>query len=282
VRSLPEVSPSFGQPFTIHKADRPHVAPSALGPGHCRATTHDLTKWIEARVVTTITSKTTQKFFWQNIVCRFRVPSELTVDNSKQFDSQDFRDFCFSIGTKLAFASVYHPQSNNIVERANGKFFTTIKKMLLDDKKGKWADLLPEAVWALNTTECRATGFTPFRLLYGSEALTPQEIKQGSPGTSASAVPHVDKPTSKDLIDGDRVFALQALNKYQAQTKAWRDHTVVPREFNERDLVLVWTTRTESRGKLEPKWEGPFIVKTKAPPSAYRLTTPSGKDLEHS
>ena len=75
---------------------------------------------------------------------------------------------------------------------------------------------------------------------------------------------------------------MQALNKYQAQTKAWRNHTVVPREFNEGDLVLVWTTRTESRGKLEPKWEGPFIVKTKVSPSAYRLTTPSDKDLEHS
>ena len=96
--------------------------------------------------------------------------------------------------------------------------------MLLDDKKGKWADLLPEAVWALNTTECRATGFTPFRLLYGSEAMTPQEIKHGSPRTSASAVPDVDEPTCKDLIDGDRVFALQALNKYQAQTKVWRDN----------------------------------------------------------
>jgi hypothetical protein len=91
---------------------------------------------------------------------------------------------------------------------ANGKIFTAIKKMLLDDKKGKWDDLLPEAVWAMNTTECRATGFTPFRLLYGSEAMTPQEIKHRSPRTSASTVPDVDEPTSKDLIDGDRVFAL--------------------------------------------------------------------------
>ena len=33
---------------------------------------------------------------------------------------------------------------------------------------------------------------------------------------------------------------------------------------------------------MEPKWEGPFIVKTKASPSAYRLTTPNGEDLEHS
>jgi ribonuclease HI len=64
------------------------------------------TKWIEARAVSTITSKTAQKFFWQNIVCQFGVPSELTVDNGKQLDSQDFRDFCFSIGTKLAFVGI--------------------------------------------------------------------------------------------------------------------------------------------------------------------------------
>jgi ribonuclease HI len=73
------------------------------------------TKWIEVRAVSTITSKTARKFFWQNIVCRFGVPSELTVDNDNQFDSQDFKDFCFSIGTKLAFASVYHPQSNDVI-----------------------------------------------------------------------------------------------------------------------------------------------------------------------
>jgi hypothetical protein len=72
--------------------------------------------------------------------------------------------------------------------------------------------------------------------------MTLQEIKHGSPRTSASAAPDVDEPTSKYLIDGDQVFALQALNKYQAQTKAWRDNTVVPREFNEGDLVLVRTT----------------------------------------
>jgi hypothetical protein len=112
--------------------------------------------------------------------------------------------------------------------------------------------------------------------------MTPQEIKHGSSRTSASAVPDVNESTSKDLIDEDHVFALQVLNKYQDQTKALRDHTVVPREFNEGDLVLIRTTRTESWGKLEPKWEGPFIVKSKASPSAYRLTTPSDEDLEHS
>jgi hypothetical protein len=127
--------------------------------------------------------------------------------------------------------------------------------------------LLPEVVWALNTTECRATGFTPFRLLYGSKAMTPQEIKHGSPQTIPLAVPDVDEPTSKDLIDGDRVFALQALNKYQAQTKAWRDHTVIPREFSEGDLVLVRTARTEPGASWSPSGRALSSSRQRRPPA---------------
>jgi hypothetical protein len=228
MRSMPKVLSSLRPPFAIHQAHRPYMATSTLGldivgplptaQGNLKFTfvaVEYFTKWIEARAVSIITSKTAQKIFWQNIVCRFRVPSELTVDNGKQFDSQDFREFCCSIGTKPIFASVYHPQSSGVVEHANGKIFSAIKKRLLDDKKGKWADQLPEVVWALNMTECRATGFTPFRLMYGSEAMTPQELKHGSPRTNKSVVPDVDEPTSKDLIDGDHDLALQALDKYQ-------------------------------------------------------------------
>jgi hypothetical protein len=163
-----------------------------------------------------------------------------------------------------------------------GLYIRAIKKRLLDVKKGKWVDQLPEVIWELNTIESRATGFTPFRLMYGSEAMTPQELKHGSPRTSPTTTPNVDEPASKDLIDGDHVLALQALNKYQAQTKAWRDSTIIPREFKEGDLVLTRTIRTKSRGKLEPKWEGPYIVKTKTSSNAYRLTSTSDEDLEHS
>jgi len=84
---------------------------------------------------------------------------------------------CYSVGTKAIFASVYHPQSNGAVERANGIIFGSIKKCLFDQKKGKWADELPKVIWSHNTSESRTTKFTPFRLLYGAEAMTPEELK---------------------------------------------------------------------------------------------------------
>jgi hypothetical protein len=75
---------------------------------------------------------------------------------------------------------VYHPQSNGVVERANGLIFSRIKKCLFGQKKGKWVDELPKVIWSHNTIVSRATGFTPFRLLFGTEAMTLEEIKNES------------------------------------------------------------------------------------------------------
>jgi hypothetical protein len=58
------------------------------------------------------------------------------------------------------------------------------------------------------------------------------------------------------------------LNKYQTTTKTWRD--------------IIRTARTESKGKLEPKLEGPFLIKKKTSPNSYRLASQTGEDLEHS
>ena len=61
------------------------------------------------------------------------------------------------------------------VERANRIIFSVISKTLLNLQKGKWVDELPRVVWPHNTTDSRATGFTPFELLYGEEAMLPKK-----------------------------------------------------------------------------------------------------------
>jgi hypothetical protein len=55
--------------------------------------------------------------------------------------------------------------------------------------------------------------------MYGIEATTPHELKHGSPRTNPQATPDIDELTTKDFLDGDRVEALDALNKYQTTTK---------------------------------------------------------------
>jgi IS30 family transposase len=114
-------------------------------------------KWIEAKLLATITSATVQKFFWQNIVCCFGVLKAITVDNGTQFDAKTFKTFCNQIGTKIRFTSVRHPESNGLVERANGIITTVIMKSIFNQPKGKWPDELVKVVWNHNTAVSRST-----------------------------------------------------------------------------------------------------------------------------
>jgi ribonuclease HI len=183
-------------------------------------------KWIEAKPLATITSVTVQKIFWQNIVCRFGVPKAITVDNRTQFDAEAFKEFCEQIGTKIHFASVRHPKSNGLVERANGIIMTGIIKLIFNQLRGKWPDELIKVVWSHNTTISRSTGFTPFKILFGDEAITPEEAKAGSIRTVASTEDEADYSVAKDAIEGIRLQAVENINKYQAKTIKWRDRKV--------------------------------------------------------
>jgi hypothetical protein len=175
-------------------------------------------KWTEAKPLATITSATVQKFFWQNIVCRFGVLKAITVDNGTQFEAEAFKDFCDQIGTKIHFASVRHPESNDMVERANAIIMTGIMKLIFNQPRGKWPGELIKVVWSHNTTASRSTRFTPFKLLFGDEAITPEEAKAGSIRTTASAENEADYQVTKDTIEGTRLQAIEHINKYQPKT----------------------------------------------------------------
>jgi transposase InsO family protein len=164
---------------------------------------------IAAKPLATITSVTVQNFFWQNIVCRFGVPKAITVDNGTQFDAKAFKEFCGQIGTKIHFASVKHPESNGLVERANGIIMTGIMKLIFNQPRGKWLDELIKVVWSHNTTISRSTDFTPFKLLFGDEAITPEEAKAGSIRTVASAEDKADYFVAKDAIEGIRLQTVE-------------------------------------------------------------------------
>jgi transposase InsO family protein len=210
-------------------------------------------KWIEAKPLATITSVTVQKFFGQNIVCRYGVPKAITVDNGTQFDAETFKEFCNQIGTKIHFASVRHPELNGLVERANGIIMTGIMKLIFNQPRGKWPDELIKVAWSHNTTISRSTGFTPFKLLFGDEVITPEEAKAGSIRTAASAEDEADYHVAKDTIEGTGLQAVENINKYQVETIKWRDRKVRLKYIKPGHLVLQRVANPVTVGKLQLK-----------------------------
>jgi hypothetical protein len=203
------------------------------------------------------------------------------MDNGTQFDSEAFREFCDQIGTKIHFASVRHPESNGLVERANGIIMTGIMKSIFNQPRGKWPDELIKVVWSHNTTMSRSTGFTPFKLLFGDEAITPEEAKAGSirTVTSAEGEDEADCSVEIDVIEGIRLQAMENINKYQAETIKWRDRKVKLKNIEPGHLVLRRVANPETVGKLQLKWEGPFLVVSSSRPGSYRLKDMDGNDI---
>ena len=92
-------------------------------------------KWVEAEVLATITEAKVQSFVWKNIICRFRIPWMIILDNGRQFDSQNFKDFCSGLGIKNQLSSLGHPQVNRQMEVTNRTLLKIIK-VKLDDANG--------------------------------------------------------------------------------------------------------------------------------------------------
>jgi hypothetical protein len=171
---------------------------------------------------------------------------------------------------KIHYVSMRHPESNGLVERANEIIITGIMKSIFNLSKGKWPDELVKVVWNHNTIVSRSTGFTPFKLLFWDEAITPEDASTGSIRTLALVEDEYNCKITKDTIEGVRLQAIDHINKYQAETVKWRDRKVRLKNFKLEHLVLRRITNPDTVGKLQLKWEGPFLVVSSSRPRSYR------------
>ena len=142
-------------------------------------------------------------------------------------------------------------------------------------------DELSKVVWSHNTSEMRTTNFTPFRLLYGNEAMSPEELKNKS--LRATSAPESNEPSNEsDLIELDILQAASNLSKYQKETTKWRDKKVVRKNISVGDWVLKRKPNAENDGKMEPKWDGSYLVISSKRPGSYHLADSKGNELSHS
>jgi transposase InsO family protein len=113
-----------------------------------------------------------------------RSTAYIITDNGRNFTSKEFKKYCESMGIKLNFASIAHPQTNGQVEKANGLICSGIKKRLLaplEKAKNAWANELPSVLWSLRTTPSEATQETPFFLVHGADVVLPVKITHEAP-----------------------------------------------------------------------------------------------------
>ena len=137
--------------------------------------------------------------------------------------------------------------------------------------------MLFSVLWVYRTLVKTSTGFTPFQLVYGLEAVLPIECEILSLQIVVQLLPATSEEEKHLLylaqLDENRRDSALAIKTHAKRIKAQYDRNVTPRNFSERDLVLLYDQANDElgAGKFVPMWHGPYIVKRKLEKWAYEL-----------
>jgi hypothetical protein len=219
---LRTILPSW--PFAIWGLNS--VGPFKTAPGgykHILVAVDKFTKWIEVRLVTMVTSKEDAKFK-EDITHRFGVPNRILTDLGKAITGSDFWDFFQDSLIDVYYSSVAHPRCNSHVERANGMVLQAVKDRIFDDAKQyatRWHVELPLIVWGLRTQVSSVTGYSPFFLVYGSEAVLPTDVAFGAPRIQyyEEGAAEETRKVNLDNIEEQHVAALMRHTQYEQQLR---------------------------------------------------------------
>ncbi|XP_025661221.1 uncharacterized protein [Arachis hypogaea] len=153
-------------------------------------------------------------------------------------------------------------------------------KKKLGEAKGEWADLIPEILWSYNTSIQSATGETPFKLVYGAEALIPVEVSRTELYDQSNNLQA--RTAELDLVEEERDISAIKQRARKQYLERRHNKKVVHRSFNNGDLILRCTEEARkppAYGKLAANWEGPFRVLQNLGKGAYKLETLKGDQL---
>ncbi|GKC38874.1 reverse transcriptase domain-containing protein [Tanacetum coccineum] len=203
---------------------------------------------------------------------RFGLPGEIVSDNGKQFRDNPFKDWCEKLCIRQCFASVKHPQTNGLVERANRSLGEGIKARL-DERSKDWIEELSHVLWSHRTMIKSSNGETPFSLTYGTEAVIPAEIGMPTLRTMEVDPTKNDEAleVNLDLIEEKREQAAIQEAKSKTKMEKYYNSRVRGTSFRPGDMVYRSNDASHARdgGKLGPKWEGPYEVAESIGKGAY-------------
>ncbi|GJZ88790.1 reverse transcriptase domain-containing protein [Tanacetum coccineum] len=173
-----------------------------------------------------------------HLVAKALLIGEIISDNGKQFQDNPFKDWCEKLCICQHFASVKHPQTNGLVERANCSLGEGIKARL-DERSKNWMEELPHVLWAQRTMIKSSNGDTPFSLTYGMEVVIPTEIGMPTLRTAKIKLKENNEALeiNLDLLEERREQAAIREAKSKAKMERYYNSKVRSVSFKPGDLV---------------------------------------------
>ncbi|KAL5543511.1 hypothetical protein UlMin_007295, partial [Ulmus minor] len=201
----------------------------------------------------------------REIVRLHGVPKSIVSDRDARFTSKFWRSVQRAMGTKLNFSTAFHPQTDGQSERTIQTLEDMLRACVLDFG-GSWSQHLPLIEFSYNNSYQATIGMAPYEALYGRKLTAPEFVEDTT----------------------NAVKKIQARMKFaQSRQKSYADKRRRPLEFQVGDSVFLKISpfkgiiRFGKRGKLNPRYIGPFEILERVGKAAYRLALPPNLATVH-
>jgi hypothetical protein len=223
-------------------------------------------------IKTTYKGSKLAELYIARIVCLHGVPKKIVSDRGTQFTSRFWEKLHEAMDTKLNFSSAYHPQTDGQTERVNQILEDMLTACALKDKKS-WDKCLSYAEFSYNNSYQESLKMSPFEVLYGRRCRTPMFWNE--PRENQVLGPEILREAKRQVQ-----VARENLQLAQSRQKSYTDHRRRNLSFKVGDFVYLKVSpmrglrRFKIRGKLVPRYIGPFKVLEQRGEVAYQLELP--------
>jgi hypothetical protein len=223
-------------------------------------------------VHTTYNAKKYAKIYLDQIIRLHGIPKTIISDRGAHFIARFWEQLQHSPGTKLIRSSAYHPQIDGQMERINQILEDMLRAYVIEYDKN-WDKCLALAEFSYNKSYQSSLKMALFEVLYDRRCRTPLSWSQ----TGERKIFGPDLVTEAE----EKVKIIQCnLKTTQSRRKSYADKRRKPLQFEVGDFVYLRVSPTRGvqrfgmKGKLDPRYVGPFEIFETCGPVAYRLQLP--------
>ena len=212
------------------------------------------------------------QLYVEKVVTLHGVPMSIVSDRDTRFTSKFWRGLQRALGTQLNFSTAFHPQTDGQSERVIQILEDMLRACVLDFGTN-WAAQLPYVEFAYNNSYQASIRMAPYEALYGRPCRSPLCWAEKEERLELGPQ-FIRETTDKIQIIRER------LQTAQSRQKSYADKRRRPLEFMIGDFVFLkvkpkrGVSRFGVKGKLAPRYTGPFEIVERIGTLAYRLDLP--------